>query len=90
MEDKIMRKKLGIFLSLWLCISMIWLPFASTQVRAAETNMATLNFIGASIENGKATFAVDYVREILLWTVTQIVRSMEITCRSICQIKNII
>ena len=59
MEDKIMRKKLGIFLSLWLCISMIWLPFASTQVRAAETNMATLNFDGASIENGKAIFVIE-------------------------------
>ena len=59
MEDKSMRKKLGIFLSLWLCISMILLPFASTQVSAAETNMATLNFIGASIENGKAIFVIE-------------------------------
>ena len=58
MEDKIMRKKLGIFLSLWLCISMILLPFASTQVSAAEANMATLNFDGASIENGKAIFVI--------------------------------
>lgn len=38
---------------------MIWLPFASTQVRAAETNMATLNFDGASIENGKAIFVIE-------------------------------
>lgn len=59
MEDKIMRKKLGIFLSLWLCISMILLPFASTQVSAAEANMATLNFDGASIENGKAIFVIE-------------------------------
>ena len=71
MEDKIMRKKLGIFLSLWLCISMIWLPFASTQVRAAETNMATLNFIGASIENGKATFAVDDAYKVRLTLCTR-------------------
>ncbi|MZH17015.1 hypothetical protein GT641_07075 [Clostridium sp. BIOML-A1] len=54
-----MRKKLGIFLSLWLCISMILLPFASTQVSAAEANMATLNFDGASIENGKAIFVIE-------------------------------
>lgn len=59
MEDKIMRKKLGIFLSLWLCISMILLPFAGAQVSAAETNMATLNFIGASIEDGKAIFVIE-------------------------------
>ena len=59
MEDKIMRKKLGIFLSLWLCISMILLPFAGVQVSAAETNMATLNFIGASIEDGKAIFVIE-------------------------------
>lgn len=59
MEDKIMRKKLGIFLSLWLCISMILMPFAGAQVSAAEANMATLNFIGASIEDGKAIFVIE-------------------------------
>ena len=95
MEDKIMRKKLGIFLSLWLCISMILLPFASTQVSAAEANMATLNFDGASIENGKAIFAVDDAYKVRLTetgirAVTQIVRSIKITCRSIWKIKNII
>ncbi len=38
---------------------MILLPFASTQVSAAEANMATLNFDGASIENGKAIFVIE-------------------------------
>lgn len=61
MEDKVMRKKVGIFLSLWLCISMILLPFAGAHVNAAETNTVTLNFDGASIEDGKVTFAVDDV-----------------------------
>jgi len=38
---------------------MILLPFAGVQVSAAETNMATLNFIGASIEDGKAIFVIE-------------------------------
>ena len=53
-----MRKKTGIFLSVWLCISMLLLLLVSTPVHAAETNMVTLNFIGASVDGGKAVFDV--------------------------------
>lgn len=53
-----MRKKTGIFLSVWLCISMILLLLVSTPVHAAETNMVTLNFIGASVGGGKAVVDV--------------------------------
>lgn len=53
-----MRKKTGIFLSVWLCISMLLLLLVSTPVHAAETNMVTLNFIGASVDGGKAVFGV--------------------------------
>lgn len=53
-----MRKKTGIFLSVWLCISMLLLLLVSTPVHAAETNMVTLNFIGASVDEGKAVFGV--------------------------------
>lgn len=53
-----MRKKTGIFLSVWLCISMILLLLVSTPVHAAETNMVTLNFIGASVDGGKAVVDV--------------------------------
>lgn len=49
-----MRKKTGIFLSVWLCISMLLLLLVSTPVHAAETNTVTLNFIGASVDGGKA------------------------------------
>lgn len=98
MEDKIMRKKLGIFLSLWLCISMILLPFASTQVSAAEANMATLNFDGASIENGKAIFVIEDDCKVRLtlctrdWDTGSYINCSidKITCRSIWKIKTII
>lgn len=53
-----MRKKTGIFLSVWLCISMLLLLLVSTPVHAAETNMVTLNFIGASVDGGKAVVDV--------------------------------
>ena len=53
-----MRKKTGIFLSVWLCISMLLLLLVSTPVHAAETNTVTLNFIGASVDGGKAVFDV--------------------------------
>lgn len=53
-----MRKKTGIFLSVWLCISMLLLLLVSTPVHAAETNMVTLNFIGASVDGEKAVFDV--------------------------------
>ena len=52
-----MRKKTGIFLSVWLCISMLLLLLVSTPVHAAETTV-TLNFIGASVDGGKAVFGV--------------------------------
>lgn len=53
-----MRKKTGIFLSVWLCISMLLLLLVSTPVHAAETNTVTLNFIGASVDGGKAVVDV--------------------------------
>ena len=53
-----MRKKTGIFLSVWLCISMLLLLLVSTPVHAAETNTVTLNFIGASVDGGKVVVDV--------------------------------
>ena len=45
-----MRKKTGIFLSVWLCISMLLLLLVSTPVRAKAQNMVALYFIGAFTE----------------------------------------
>ena len=53
-----MRKKTGIFLSVWLCISMLLLLLVSTPVRAKEQNMVALYFIGASVDGGKAVVDV--------------------------------
>ena len=92
-----MRKKTGIFLSVWLCISMLLLLLVSTPVHAAETNMVTLNFIGASVDGGKAV--VDVVEgckaKITLctkdaWDVIRIVQSVGMACRSICSRTSII
>ena len=53
-----MRKKTGIFLSVWLCISMLLLLLVSTPVRAKAQNMVALYFIGASVDGGKAVVDV--------------------------------
>ena len=53
-----MRKKTGIFLSVWLCISMLLLLLVSTPVRAKEQNMVALYFKGASVDGGKAVVDV--------------------------------
>ena len=49
-----MRKKTVFFLGVWLCISMCLLLLVSTPVKAEDHNTVTLNFIGASIDDGKA------------------------------------
>lgn len=54
-----MRKKTGFFAGVWLCISMCLLLLVSTPVKAEDQNMVTLNFIGASIEDGKAMVKID-------------------------------
>lgn len=53
-----MRKKTGIFLSVWLCISMLLLLLVSTPVRAKGQNMVALYFKGASVDGGKAVVDV--------------------------------
>ena len=90
-----MRKKTGIFLSVWLCISMLLLLLVSTPVHAAETNTVTLNFIGASVDGGKAVFGVveGCKAKITLCTkgmVIRIVQSVGMACRSICSRTSII
>ena len=92
-----MRKKTGIFLSVWLCISMLLLLLVSTPVHAAETNTVTLNFIGASVDGGKAVFDVaeGCKAKITLCKKThgmviRIVQSVGIACRSICSRTSII
>ena len=54
-----MRKKTGFFAGVWLCISMCLLLLVSTPVKAEDQNMVTLNFIGASIDDGKAIVNID-------------------------------
>lgn len=49
-----MRKKTVFFPGVWLCISMCLLLLVSTPVKAEDHNTVTLNFIGASIDDGKA------------------------------------
>lgn len=49
-----MRKKTFFFLGVWLCISMCLLLLVSAPVKAEDHNTVTLNFIGASIDGGKA------------------------------------
>ena len=49
-----MRKKTVFFLGVWLCISMCLLLLVSAPVKAEDHNTVTLNFIGASIDGGKA------------------------------------
>ena len=54
-----MRKKTVFFPGVWLCISMCLLLLVSTPVKAEDQNMVTLNFIGASIDGGKAIVNID-------------------------------
>lgn len=54
-----MRKKTVFFLGVWLCISMCLLLLVSTPVKAEDHNTVTLNFIGASIDGGKAIVNID-------------------------------
>ena len=54
-----MRKKTVFFLGVWLCISMCLLLLVSTPVKAEDQKMVTLNFIGASIDDGKAMVNID-------------------------------
>ena len=54
-----MRKKTRFFLGAWLCVSMCLLLLISIPVKAEDQNMVTLNFIGASIEDGKAMVNID-------------------------------
>ena len=54
-----MRKKTVFCLGVWLCISMCLLLLVSTPVKAEGQNMVTLNFIGASIDGGKAIVNID-------------------------------
>lgn len=90
-----MRKKTGIFLSVWLCISMLLLLLVSTPVRAKAQNMVALYFIGASVDGGKAV--VDVVEgckaKMTLCTkgmVIRIVRLVRMACRLICSRMSII
>lgn len=54
-----MRKKTVFFPGVWLCISMCLLLLVSTPVKAEDHNTVTLNFIGASIDGGKAIVNID-------------------------------
>ena len=54
-----MRKKTGFFAGVWLCISMCLLLLVSTPVKAEDHNTVTLNFIGASVDGGKAIVNID-------------------------------
>ena len=54
-----MRKKTVFFLGVWLCISMCLLLLVSAPVKAEDHNTVTLNFIGASIDGGKAIVNID-------------------------------
>ena len=54
-----MRKKTFFFLGVWLCISMCLLLLVSAPVKAEDHNTVTLNFIGASIDGGKAIVNID-------------------------------
>ena len=54
-----MRKKTVFFPGVWLCISMCLLLLVSTPVKAEDQNMVTLNFIGESIDDGKAMVNID-------------------------------
>lgn len=54
-----MRKKTVFFLGVWLCISMCLLLLVSAPVKAEVHNTVTLNFIGASIDGGKAIVNID-------------------------------
>lgn len=54
-----MRKKTVFFPGVWLCISMCLLLLVSTPVKAENHNTVTLNFIGASIDGGKAIVNID-------------------------------
>ena len=54
-----MRKKTVFFLGVWLCISMCLLLLVSTPVKAEDHSTVTLNFIGASVDGGKAIVNID-------------------------------
>ena len=54
-----MRKNTVFFLGVWLCISMCLLLLVSAPVKAEDHNTVTLNFIGASIDGGKAIVNID-------------------------------